>query len=163
MNIIGWAHTICSVSALVTGAAVLLRRKGTTGHRRLGWVYVGSMLGLNATAFLIYRLFGGFGPFHVAALLSLATVAGGMVPALRRRPGWLTRHYWWMTYSYVGLLAAAASEVVTRMPGTAFWGAVFLASAAVVAIGAVLINRRASATLAPFAGASASRASRSTG
>ena len=157
MNTLGWIHTACSVSALVTGAVVLMRPKGTAGHRRLGWVYVGSMLGLNATAMFIYRLFGGFGPFHVAALLSLATLVGGMLPALRRRPGWVTRHYWWMAYSYVGLLAAAASEVATRLPGTVFWGAVLLASFGVVAIGAVLINRRAGTVLAPFGGPRASR------
>lgn len=163
MNTLGWIHTSCAVVALLAGAAVLLRPKGTATHRRIGWLYVGSMLGLNATALLIYRLFGGFGPFHVAALLSLATVVGGMLPALRRRPGWVTRHYWWMTYSYVGLLASAASEVVTRLPRTAFWGAVLVASVAVVAVGAVLISRRASAVLAPFRGASASQASRPAG
>lgn len=163
MSALGWMHTSFALMALVAGAAVVLRRKGTPHHRRLGWVYVGSMLGLNATALLIYRLFGGFGPFHVAALLSLATLAGGLWPALRRRPGWVVRHYWWMTYSYVGLLAAAAAEAVTRLPGITFWWAVLLASAAVMAAGAVLITRRARRVLAPFHPESAARASRPAG
>jgi uncharacterized membrane protein len=155
MSPLGWVHTACAVAALVSGAAVLLRRKGTAGHRRLGWVYVGSMVALNATALLIYRLTGAFGPFHVAAVLSLATVAGGIVPAVRRRPAgrWLERHYWWMTCSYVGLLAAAVSEVVTRLPGTAFWWAVVLPSALVIGVGAVVVGRRARGALAPFRGA----------
>jgi uncharacterized membrane protein len=123
MSALGWVHTVSAVAALVSGAAVLVRRKGTRAHRRLGCVYVGSVVVLNATALLVYRLFGGFGPFHVAALLSLATIAGGVLPAVRRRPAgrWVERHYWWMTFSYVGLVAAAASEAATRLPGTVFW------------------------------------------
>ena len=42
------------------------------------------MVLLNATALAIYRLTGSVGPFHVAALLSAATVAGGLGPAVRR-------------------------------------------------------------------------------
>ena len=163
MNLLGWTHTSLAVAALASGAAVLLRRKGTPGHRRLGWVYVGSMVGLNVKALFIYRLFGGFGPFHAAALVSLVTVVGGVL-AVRRRPrGWAERHYWWMTYSYVGLLAAGVSEAVTRLPGAVFWWAVLLASAAVFAAGGVLIGRRAGAVLAPFRRASAPRASRVAG
>jgi uncharacterized membrane protein len=152
MSPLGWVHTSFAVAAIASGAAVLLRRKGTRSHRRLGWVYVASMLTLNGTALLIQRLFGGFGPFHVLALLSLATVAGGVAVALRRRPGWIARHYRWMAGSYVGLLAAAASEAAVRLPGTPFWGAVLLATAAVVGVGVVLIRVRAEAVLAPFGG-----------
>ena len=50
------------------------------------------MLLLNATALLIYNLFGHFGPFHIAALVSLCTVVAGLWSALRHRPGWVTRH-----------------------------------------------------------------------
>ena len=152
MSTLGWLHTASALAALASGAAVLLRRKGTRAHRRLGWAYAASMLVLNGTALLIYRLSGGFGPFHVAALMSLGSLVCGVVPAVRRRPAekWVERHYYWMTYSYVGLLAAAASEVATRLPGTVFWWAVAVASLAVFAAGSVLIRRRAGAVLAPF-------------
>ena len=43
------------------------------------------MVGLNVTALSIYRLTGVFGPFHWAALFSLATIVAGVVP-VRRRP-----------------------------------------------------------------------------
>ena len=152
MSTIGWIHTACAVAALLAGAAVLLRPKGTPTHRRLGWLYVGSMAALNLTALLIYRLTGRFGPFHAAAILSLATVVAGVLAAVRRRPAgrWVERHYYWMTYSYVGLLAAAASEAATRLAAGVFWWAVLAASAAVFAAGAVLVARRAPAALAPF-------------
>jgi uncharacterized membrane protein len=151
MSPLGWLHTACALAALASGAGVLLRPKGTGAHRRLGWVYVGSMVALNATALLIYRLFGGFGPFHWAALASLATVVAGAWAARRRRPAaWVARHYWWMTLSYVGLVAAAVAEVATRLPGTTFWWAVLVPSAAVLGAGALLVARRASATIEPF-------------
>jgi uncharacterized membrane protein len=151
MNILGWFHIVCALVAMASGAAVLLRRKGTRSHRRLGWVYVGSMLALNGTALMIYRLFGGFGPFHVAAVFSLATVLGGIVPAYRRRPAnWLERHYAWMAWSYVGLCAAAVAEVGTRVPGFQFWWAVIIGSLLVIGGGGMMIRRSQAAVLAPF-------------
>lgn len=107
------------------------------------------MAGLNGTAFMIYRLFGTFGPFHMAALLSLVTVIMGTLPAWRRQPRekWLDRHYYWMTWSYVGLLAAAGSETATRLPESPFWWMVLLATAPIIAIGAWVIRRQAERTL----------------
>jgi uncharacterized membrane protein len=166
---LGWTHTLAALTALVAGAAVLLTRKGTRRHRQLGWAYVASMLLLNGTALLIYRLFGRFGPFHVGALFSLVTVLAGTATAIgarrareRRDPVGraraLERHYQWMTWSYVGLIAAAVSEIATRMPalrprpgqGMAFGITVAVASLLVVGIGAQLIRRRRSALLAPY-------------
>ncbi|HEX2079433.1 MAG TPA: DUF2306 domain-containing protein [Longimicrobium sp.] len=150
MSALGWFHMACALMALGSGAAVLLRRKGDRAHRRLGWVYVASMLLLNATALMIYRLFGGFGPFHAAALISLATVIAGIVPPVRRRPAnWVEHHYQWMTWSYVGLCAAAVSEAGTRVPGFRFWWAVLAGTFIVIGVGATLIRRRAAALLAP--------------
>ena len=152
MSTLGWVHTAAAIAALVLGAAILLRTKGSRSHRRLGWTYVVSMVLLNVTALAIYRLTGSFGPFHAAAILSLASIAGGIVPAVRRLPAttWVERHYWWMTYSYLGLVAAAVAEVATRVPGITFWWTVVLASLAVFAVGAPIIRRRASITIAPF-------------
>jgi uncharacterized membrane protein len=150
MSPIGLIHTAFAVLALASGAAILVMDKGSPRHRRTGWVYVVSMIAMNSTALVIYRLFGGFGPFHVAALLSLATVIAGLVPVMRRRPvdGWLELHYNFMAYSYVGLAAAAASEVGTRMPQTVFWWAVLVATVAVIAVGVVLVRRFQAGTLA---------------
>lgn len=166
---IGLIHTVAATTALIAGAAVLLTRKGTRRHRQLGWTYAVSMLLLNVTALLIYRLFGRFGPFHVGAVFSLVTVIAGTVAALgarrarARRDGVeraraLERHYQWMTWSYVGLAAAAVSEIATRMPalrpgpgqGLAFGITVAVATLVVVAVGVRMIPRRRSALLAPY-------------
>lgn len=150
MSSLGAFHLFVAIVALIAGTVVILRRKGTRVHRRIGWVYAVAMLLLNGSALMIYRLTGSFGPFHVAAIISLVTVAAGVLTAVRRRPGWIEQHYYWMTYSYVGLLAATASEIGTRVPNAPFWWVVVLLSLAVFAIGAVLITRRAPVTLRPF-------------
>ena len=92
-------HLASSLFALAAGAAVFLLPKGTAGHRLLGRLYVAAMLLTNLTALLIYRLTGTFGPFHAAALVSLATVVPAFAAAYRRRPGWLQRHYFLMSFS----------------------------------------------------------------
>ena len=170
MNALGMLHFIAALAALLLGALVLLTRpKGNRRHRRLGWAYVIAMLTLNVTALMIYRLFGGFGPFHVAALISLATVAMGVPAGIRarklrhqRNPPARARaieyHYYWMTYSYVGLVAAAVAETATRVPvvraaggpGATFAIVVVTASVLVFVGGSHLIRGRAQPLLAPF-------------
>lgn len=170
MDPLGLFHTSTAVAAIVVGAAVLLiHPKGSRLHRRLGWAYAISMLLLNVTALMIYRLFGGFGPFHVGAILSLATVVAGTLSAIaaarKRRSGdqrarakSMDHHYYWMTFSYVGLLAAAVSEIATRLPaarpgpgqGMVFGIVVAVATLIVVGIGTRLIKGRAKRILAPF-------------
>src|SRR5258708_30351459 len=112
---LGAAHSPAAIAALAFGAIVLGARKGTVLHRTIGAGYVAAMVILNVSSLAIYRLTGRFQPFHALALFSLATVMCGVVPALRRRPGWLMAHYSCMAWSYLGLLAAACSEIVVRL------------------------------------------------
>ena len=129
------------------------------------------MLTVNVTALMIYRLFGGFGPFHAFAIVSLVGILGGTWAARRARANRLARdkagrgnavaiHYSIMTWTYTGLIAAFASEGITRHPATrsalggpglVFGLAVAGATVLVCAVGGVLIKSRASRTIAPFA------------
>jgi uncharacterized membrane protein len=154
---LGLLHALLGVAALAFGLALLLRRKGTRAHRRLGQAYVLSMLLLNVTALMIYDLFGRFGPFHVASVISLATVGAGFVPVYLRRPRgmWMQLHATFLSWSYVGLFAAFASEVTTRLPGVDFGPAVLAATAPVVVGGAILIHTRVPRSLMAFAKAKA--------
>lgn len=157
MNPLGAFHTACSVIALATGLVVVLNPKGTQRHRVIGRMYVAAMLALNISALLIYRLFGRFGPFHVFAIISLLTVVAGIVPALRKRPRWLDRHYTMMSWSYVGLLAAAAAETLTRLPlfdhsWAGFGTAVALATVAVTGAGAWIIQRKRASMMSTMGG-----------
>jgi hypothetical protein len=57
-------------------------------------------------------------------------------------PEWMPQHAKFMSWSYVGLLAAFVAEVAVRVPGVGFGSAVIAATAFVVAGGAVLIRTR---------------------
>ena len=54
-----------------------------------------------------------------------------------------------MSYSYLGLLAATAAEIVTRVPGVEFAAGAAVASAAVLGAGAVVIRRAGPGMLRP--------------
>ncbi|HPW63193.1 MAG TPA: hypothetical protein PLJ13_12925, partial [Cyclobacteriaceae bacterium] len=85
-----------------------------------------------------YHLYGRFGPFHLAALISLVTLLAGIFSVLLRTKSWLNYHLAFMYYSVMGLYAAFASEVIVRIPGLAFGPAVGIATA-VVMITAMII------------------------
>ena len=144
MDILGTAHLGLALAAIGFGAMVMVSAKGTRVHRWLGRCYGVAMLGLNATALLIYDLFGTFGPFHWLALASLATLIAGLTAAWRRRPagGWVRMHAEFMSWSYVGLLAAAVAETASRIPGAPFAGSVIAASLVVLAIGGIVLRAR---------------------
>ncbi len=170
MRYLGLFHFGTAILAIGAGAVVLLLRpKGTRLHRQIGLVYVGAMLALNISALGIYRLIGTFGPFHAAAIISLISVLLGWRSARQAKAARLARdpvlrgkiidgHYFWMTWSYVGLLAAFASEAITRHPAfhillggpQAFGLAVGVATLVVVGVGAVWIRRSYALSVAPF-------------
>ncbi|WP_420456009.1 DUF2306 domain-containing protein [Rubrivirga sp.] len=115
MTPIALVHTALGVTALATGAFVLVRRKGDRLHRVVGRVYAGALVALCVLSFGLRDstpFFHGYGPFHVAALVSLGTVTAGVVVARRRRENWLGAHYMWMAWSYIGLVMATGGHVV---------------------------------------------------
>jgi uncharacterized membrane protein len=139
----GLFHAVVGLIALVLGLAVIALDKGTDLHKRVGYGYVGAMFLLNATALAIYDLYGRVGPFHVAAVISLATVAAAFVPVMIRRPrkNWLRLHAEIMCWSYVGLVSAFIAEIAVRIPGSRLAPAAIASTAVGVAAGAALIYR----------------------
>lgn len=143
MDPFGLVHGIFGLASVALGTAVVFRPKGGRGHRRLGVAYVACMVALNVTALLIYDLFGGFGPFHWMAVLSLATTLAGFVPAWLQRPAqWMEIHARFMSWSYAGVVAALAAEIGARVPGVPFVHGVVWPTMMVIGIAAVLIHRR---------------------
>lgn len=146
MSALGWIHTVFGLVALVAGTAVISVRKGTRWHRTVGHVYLTSMVALNVTGLFIYGLFGTFGPFHYMAVASLITLLLGMVPVFTRWPKgrWLELHAGFISGSFVGLVAATAAEITSRIPsgGDGFSPMVTAATTMVViGVGVVLIRR----------------------
>lgn len=143
MSTLGWIHTVFGMAALLAGTAVVLLRKGTRWHRTLGHVYLMSMISLNMTSLFIYNLFGHFGPFHWLALSSLLTLIAGMVPIFTRRPKglWLERHAIFINISFIGLVAATAAEITSRIPAMedTFGPVVGITSALIIGVGMALM------------------------
>ena len=113
----GLIHLIVSIIALITGLVVLITTKGTKRHKQIGYIYAISMVILNITAFMIYKLFGKFGIFHWFALVSCLTLLLGIYPALVKNfKNYLLVHFNYMYWSVVGLYCAFCAEILTRIP-----------------------------------------------
>lgn len=143
---VGLIHLIASSLAMVTGSLVLTLKKGTKLHKKVGYVYVFSMVILLITAFMIFRLFNGWGVFHYTALLSTVTICLGMIPVLLRKPKgrWKYLHFTFMYWSVMGLYAAFAAEIFTRIPEQPFFEMVGLATGIIMAVGGVVFGLKKS-------------------
>lgn len=139
---IGLAHLLSSLFALIFGTFILILKKGTKRHKQIGYAYVISMAILLTTSLMIYRLFNGWGIFHYATIASLVTTAFGMIPVWTKKPTktWAFRHFSFMYWSVIGLYAAFASEVLTRIPETPFFGMVGVATAIIMILGGVFFS-----------------------
>ena len=131
-----------SVCALISGTLVLIMKKGSKRHKQIGYVYVISMTILLVTAFLIYRLFKGWGIFHYATAFSMIIILLGMIPIWTKKPAnkWKYQHFNFMYWSVIGLYAAFAAEVLTRIPETPFFGMVGIATGIITIIGGIFIR-----------------------
>ena len=113
----GLIHLIVSIIALITGLVVLITTKGTKRHKQIGYIYAISMVILNITAFMIYKLFGKFGIFHWFAVVSCLTLLLGIYPVLVKNfKNYLLVHFNYMYWSVVGLYCALCAEILTRIP-----------------------------------------------
>lgn len=53
-SIVGGIHFVCSVVGMLSGMFVLLRLKGTVIHKKIGYLFVGALVGVNISALFIY-------------------------------------------------------------------------------------------------------------
>jgi len=135
-------HTLISVAAMISGGVIFFFTKGTQTHRKIGFTYVLSMALSLITSFFIYNMFDGFGAFHVMSIISILTISIGMYFPLfgRSISGWPIHHYFWMSYSYVGLWMAFLSHFIQYMPagwpgvakGFVAWGIPYILGSAVI-------------------------------
>lgn len=123
----GLVHFISGILALIFGGLVIVMKKGTAMHKRVGYIYVFNMVILILSSFGIYRLFGKFGLFHYLSLVSMFSLVAGMIPMFKKvkLPKDYETHFKRMYWSVVGLYAAFAAESFVRIPKFGgFWTAV---------------------------------------
>ncbi|WP_366141218.1 DUF2306 domain-containing protein [uncultured Tateyamaria sp.] len=102
-----WVHLGAVTVALLLGAFVLLRPKGTRSHRIAGRLWVGLMVVGAVSSFFISELFnGGPSPIHLLSVWTLISVFLGL-RAIRQRPRRMQVHGAHMQSLYAaGLLIA---------------------------------------------------------
>jgi uncharacterized membrane protein len=97
---------------------ILFRAKATKSHIWLGRAYLACMICVNVFGLAVYDLTGGLNVFHLLAILNLTIIWVAILHIVlrRRMRRWLWRHYQYMSWSYVGLLAGAVNEAIVRIP-----------------------------------------------
>ena len=128
-NDVGLIHLISGILSLLFGGLVIVMKKGTTIHKRVGYIYVFNMTILLLSSFGIYRLFGKFGLFHYLSLVSIFSLVAGMLPMFKKveLPKDYETHFKRMYWSVAGLYAAFVAESFVRIPKFGgFWVAVAL-------------------------------------
>jgi uncharacterized membrane protein len=113
---VGAIHAVLAISGIAVGLCQFLRPRGGAIHRARGYAFVYAMLIADGTAMLIFQFTGRFNILHIGAMTNLACIVAAMVPMLRspKPSNWRNQHYYWMSWSYVGLLAATATEFVAH-------------------------------------------------
>jgi uncharacterized membrane protein len=114
-------HTVSGILALIFGLATCVLVKGTPLHRRVGWIYSGSMYTLCLSSFLIsadiltFVEVAGmhYGIFHVFALWGTLQLSVGLYVMIRRAEidNAVHWHLYNMLWSVVGLVMATNSHL----------------------------------------------------
>jgi uncharacterized membrane protein len=112
-------HLIACVAAIIVGAMVLVRPKGTAIHRALGFAYVVATFTYCGSSFFMYPSTGRLTPFHLISIQNLMLVSCGVsLPRfLRHRiPRWYAWHLRLMAYSYIALVVTGFRFVLPYFP-----------------------------------------------
>lgn len=112
-------HVIACVAAIIVGAMVIMRPKGTAAHRALGFVYVVATFAYCGSAFFMYPSTGRLTPFHLISIQNLVLVSFGVsLPRFLRHRlrTWYAWHLRLMLYSYVALVVTGFRFAFPYLP-----------------------------------------------
>lgn len=109
-------HLVTALAALLLGGLVLARRKGTAGHKALGWAWV-ALMGSTALASAFIRDYqlpnlAGFTPIHAFTVLTAWMLPQGI---RQIRQGNVVGHRKTMRSLYLG--ACVLAGIFTLLPG----------------------------------------------
>lgn len=114
-------HLASTLAALALGIVMLVRRKGTVSHKKLGWSWVLLMAIAAGSSFFITGLDPGrFSPIHILSVITLLALPWAIY-AIRRRN--VRSHRWTMISIFAGGLVVAG--IFTLLPGRLLGGMVF--------------------------------------
>lgn len=115
-------HLASAGPALAIGAVQLLRPKGDSGHRTLGWIWATLMLVAAISSFGIVEIFNGWpSPIHILSIVIIVSVIRALMAI---RAGDVDRHRRSMTNAFIGLVVAGAFTLLpNRFLGSALFGA----------------------------------------
>ena len=116
-------HAGLAAAALVVGAAVLSRRKGTASHKLLGRTWVALMVAVALSSFWIFEIRRGTGP-SLIHLLSVWTLISLALAVWFIRRGNVRAHRGFMIGTFIGLAGAGLGALA---PGRALYRFLFLA------------------------------------
>lgn len=107
-------HMLVAIAALVIGALILWRTKGSPRHRVWGkiWVLLMVIVSLSSMFISEIRLWGSFSPIHLISIFVLVSLPLAIVAA---RQGNIARHRIIMQGTYAGGLIVAGG--LTFLPG----------------------------------------------
>ena len=107
-------HAFAAMAAFVLGIVQLAAPKGTIPHRAVGWIWVGLMVIVSASAFFIHeiRLWGPWSPIHLLAIFTLVLLPFGVWHARRHA---VRHHSRLMIGIFFGALVIAGA--FTFLPG----------------------------------------------
>ena len=148
----GGLHIAAACAALVIGPVVLVRRKGGRLHVALGRVFVALLLLANVPVLFLYEATGRPGPFHVLAVVSLATTGLGWLSVRRASQGTrsglgIEAHAALMTWSWIGVATAGLGQLANRQwPEQSPWPVLVVVGLA-SAVGLTLVPRYVSGQL----------------
>lgn len=114
-------HLASTTTALALGIVMLVRRKGTVSHRRLGWAWVVLMIIAAGSSFFITGINkGSFSPIHGLSVFTLLMLPWAIY-AIRR--GKVQRHRWTMIGIFGGGLVVAG--IFAMLPSRLLGGMMF--------------------------------------
>ena len=117
-----WPHLLGAIAALALTPAILWRPRGTTRHRILGYLWVGSIAITAATSFAVRQIRPGhYSPIHLLSAWTLAMLPLVVIYARRRQHA---RHALAARGLVVGalLIAGAFTFLPNRILGHWLWG-----------------------------------------